>query len=281
MSVLYISAGMHHKNNISILNYKNINFTTTNTINNIDLSLYDVVYSPATPINASLYPKTKFIFGPHFNVFPDHNINIIKSERTTYIQPSDWVSSLWRNNTICQNLNISTMPFGVDTIKFNESKPRNERNNVFIYHKARAPHELKYIESFLISKNINYKILSYSGKYSETDYLNYLKDSKYGIWLGCHESQGFALQEALSCNVPLLVWNVTSMNQEYGQSYSNIPATTLPYWDERCGEFFYKNDELEKTFDILVSKLESYSPREYILENLSMDVCENKFKKLL
>ena len=79
MSVLYISAGMHHKNNISILNYKNINFTKTDTINNIDLSLYDVVYSPATQINASLYPKT----------LTDHNI--IKSERTTYIQPIYWV----------------------------------------------------------------------------------------------------------------------------------------------------------------------------------------------
>ena len=52
-------------------------------------------------------------------------------------------------------------------------------------------------------------------------FFNYLQNSKYGIWLDAHESQGFALQEALSCNVPLLVWNISSMNQEYNSTYNN------------------------------------------------------------
>jgi hypothetical protein len=38
--------------------------------------------------------------------------------------------------------------------------------------------------------------------------------------------------------VPLLVWNVSSMNQEQNSSYNNIPATTIPYWNESCGEYF-------------------------------------------
>jgi len=108
-----------------------------------------------------------------------------------------------------------------------------------------------------------------------------LQNSKFGIWLGRHESQGFALEEALSCNVPLLVWNVTSMNQEYGLNYPDIKATTIPYWDERCGEYFYDFEELDNTFNLFISKLDTYKPREYVLENLSVEVCQEKFIDLL
>jgi hypothetical protein len=94
--------------------------------------------------------------------------------------------------------------------------------------------------------------------------------------LGRHESQGFALEEALSCNVPLFVWDVTSMNQEYGQNYNNIPATCIPYWDERCGEVFYNFNEINDKFMFFMSNLHTYEPRQYILENLTIDICSKK-----
>ena len=96
-----------------------------------------------------------------------------------------------------------------------------------------------------------------------------------------HESQGFALEEALSCNVPLLVWNVKSMNQEYASNYNDISATTIPYWDDRCGEYFYQKDEFEITFLKFIQKLDNYKPREYIVENLSIAKCANNFLNLL
>ena len=103
--------------------------------------------------------------------------------------------------------------------------------------------------------------------------------------MGCHESQGFALEEALSCNVPLLVWNVKLRIQEMGMEdiYKNIksPVTTIPYWDERCGEYFYDKNELEMVFNKFMDKLDIYKPREYILENVSIDVCNDKWKNLI
>ena len=84
------------------------------------------------------------------------------------------------------------------------------------------------------NNNIKYKIFDYVKKYNEEDYLHYLQDSRYGIILDAHESQGFAIEEALSCNVPLLVWNTEYMSQEYGSHYSDIPCTSIPYWYNRC-----------------------------------------------
>jgi len=66
------------------------------------------------------------------------------------------------------------------------------------------------------------------------------------------------------------------MNEEYKSRYENIPATAIPYWDERCGEYFYDISELENTFNKFIDNIENYKPREFILENLSFDVCENR-----
>jgi hypothetical protein len=135
--------------------------------------------------------------------------------------------------------------------------------------------------TFDIHNNIDYKIFNYQRRYSEQEYLEYLQHAKFGIWVDGHESQGFALEEALSCNVPLLVWSVRSMNQEYGQNHPDIPATTIPYWDERCGEFFYDMSDFKEKCDTFFSNLEKYRPREFVLENLSIPVCEKKFTQLL
>ena len=71
------------------------------------------------------------------------------------------------------------------------------------------------------------------------------------------------------------------MNQEYGQKYIDFPATCIPYWDNRCGEYFYNINEFQEKFTIFLNKLDSYKPREYIFENLSMDICEKKFINMI
>ncbi len=276
---------MHDKNNNALLNYKNINYTiiTHTNINLIDLNQFDCVYSPSQAIDVSKYPNIKFIFGPHFSVFPDKNqMDLIsKSKNIVYIQPSEWAIDIWKKNLYGYNIRLEPLPFGVDTNKFTDIKNINEKNNVIVYLKRRNPDELKFLITFLNEKKINFRIFNYLKRYDENDYLNYLQNSKYGIWLGAHESQGFALQEALSCNVPLLVWNVNSMNQEYGCNYNNIYATSIPYWDENCGEYFYNLNDFESVFNKFILNLNNYKPRNYILENLTFDICEKKLINLI
>jgi hypothetical protein len=270
---------MHDKNNNALMNYKNIEFTIINSISkvdNYDLSQYDCVLSPQLPIDVSKYPNTKFIFGPHFSIFPDDKLKNIKGKNSVFNLLSNWVVDCWSKSQWCSNLKLIKCPFGVDTNKFKHVKDTNDRKEVFIYFKNRSPHELEIVKKFLNSKNINYRIFSYHNRYHENDYLNYLQNSKYGIWVGGHESQGFGLQEALSCDVPLLVWNVKSMNQEYLSTYEDIPATSVTYWDERCGEVFYDSSDFENVYDKFIKNIENYKPREFILENLSMEVCEKK-----
>jgi hypothetical protein len=277
-NVLFVGF-LHHKNDNAVLKYKNIHFTRIYEFDpSIDLSLYDVVYSPSVDINVSLYPRVKFIFGPHFSVFPEeHRIRVIQGPNSIYVQPSKWVVDLWKSYSCCKDMVIKPLPFGVDTDRF--SPVNCHKENIFVYMKRRHPYELRVVQD-LLNKIGRYRVFVY-GSYSENEYIEFLQTCKYGIWLDAHESQGFALQEALSMNVPLFVWNVRLLSQEVGSCYPDVFATTIPYWDNSCGEVVYSADEMIEKFPLFLSKLGSYSPREFVIKELCLDVCEKRFIELI
>lgn len=247
-----------------------------------DIKNYDIILSPNKPIDTSKYPNKKFIFGPHFSVFPNNKLYEIKNtnNNAVYLQPSEWAAYSWINKGANSLIPIKIFPFPVNTIKF-KPIPKNKRTKVYIYYKRRQPNELLFIQSFLKNKNIKFEVFDYLNKYPEKKYLKYLQKAKYGIILDAHESQGFAIEEALSCNVPLLVWNVTNMSQEYNSRYDKIPASSIPYWDSRCGEFFYDKNEFETRYNLFIKNLNKYKPREFILENLTMKKRATEFDSLI
>jgi len=160
MKILYLKKYMHDKNNNALINYRNISYyiiENENVLDTIDLNQFDCVYSPAIPINVSKYPTIKFLFGPHFSVFPEkHQMDIIRGKNVIYTHPSDWARDVWRNSNLCHNIRIESLPFGVDTNKFNETKIISEREYIFVYYKARKYDEINYIMNFL--SKFNYKI---------------------------------------------------------------------------------------------------------------------------
>ena len=85
---LLIVDSFHHKNQIGlnmIIKELNINYKY-GTMN--DIADYDLIYSPNNPIDTSKYPNKKFIFGPHFSVFPDNKLLNINNVHST----SFWIS---------------------------------------------------------------------------------------------------------------------------------------------------------------------------------------------
>ena len=238
----------------------------------IDFSHYDLIVSPSEPLTVN----KPVIYGPHFSVFPNSKLQKIPiGQKALYIQPSDWAKRSWGSIQIP----IHTFSFPVDTIKFSPSN--KVKNKVMVYTKRRDPKHVEFVCNYLKQNHIDFEFFDYVQRYKEEDYLRVLQESKYGIMIDAHESQGFAIQEALSCNVPLLVWNVKTMNQEWKSRYSPIPCTSIPYWDSRCGEVFYEYDEFIPMFQRFTANLQEYKPREYILEHLSVEPCAKRFQELI
>lgn len=280
IKLLILNNFIHHKNKeglIHILNLLNYEYKI-GTID--DIENYDIVYSPSAPVDIQKYPHKKFIFGPHFSVFPDHNIkDILNNPNYIYIFPSIWTKDMWtyltKNSLRCK---VFSFPVNMSIFKPIDT---NIKDKVLIYYKRRNPADLEYLKDFLRTRGVEYTIFNYLARYSESDYLDCLQRAKYMIVLDAHESQGFALEEAMSCNVPLLVWNVKTLNQEYRSRYPPFPATTIPYWSETCGEAFTEKEQFESTYEKFISNLETYSPRKFIEDNLSVEKCANNFVELI
>ena len=283
MKKAFLFKNYHFKNQEFLDKYVKKNFILTNNFEDAD-----IIFSPSTFINIENYPNKKFIFGNHFSVFPNLTVRRFNNihKNAIYIQPSQQSVDTWQKEFNFTNLPMKTIQFSINTDKFKPSIPNTEKDDfVMLYYKDRNPEEFKYIITFLNSKKIKYRIFSYTKRYKEEDFINYLKKAKYAIWLGCHESQGFALLETLSSNVPILVWNVTLRKQQwsYREHYKNIKSnvTSIPYWDSSCGEFFYNKDEFENKFNLFINNLNKYQPRQFILNNLTYDICEKKWNNLI
>ena len=272
----------HFKNEFFLNYFINKYHNSVNNINDADIILSAENFIP----NTEKFPQKKFIFGPHFGKGRINQIRQINNNENNnlYIQPSIPSVKLWTDELNFNSIPMEAIPFGVDTDRF-IGNDKSCRNNVILYYKSREPNELKLLIEFLNHQNINYKIFDYQKRYVEEDFLKYIKTCKYGIVLGRHESQGFAIQEMLSCNLPLLVWGVTLRNQQYPYkpSLQNIitPVSTVPYWSSDCGELFYEYHELENKYKTFINNLDNYKPRQFIKENLSLEACCSKWNNLL
>ena len=90
---------------------------------------------------------------------------------------------------------------------------------------------------------------------------------KYCVIIDNTESQGIAIQEMMAVNKPLFVWDQTVWDH-MGQEYA-VPATSVPYWSDECGERITSFDQFEEQFAIFQGKLDDYTPKDFVDRELS------------
>jgi len=247
---------------------------------------YDMIWSPSNWINPECYPNSKILFGPHFWVFPtaDHPFFIhAKPEhasRCIYVCLSDWVKSLYEEFVPITTIPFVPFPFGLSI----ESKQKTIEYDCMIYYKARHPSHLDFVTHFVKEKGLHYKVYQY-GSYERNDYISNVRNARFVIWIGCHESQGFALEECLATNTPIYVYDVRSMKDEYVNGYypyhhhsQQMLATSAPYWSDMCGMKVHSKEEFETRFTEFIDKVPTYQPENYVQSALTDQVC---FQRIL
>lgn len=296
MKLIFYSgnAGAHRNNRNSIVRMCSslgITFEYTTNIKNIKNDIYDILICNDTYIDPYEVPENvKIIYGPQFFVLPQgifaqkYNPNL--RGKCVYNTLSTWVKELY-----CevvggpQNFMIDMVqfPFSVDIEKFWGDPSSLKIRDCLIYNKHRHPSVLEKIFQTLDSVKMSYSIISY-GSYSDEEYIKKINESRFMIVADAHESQGFALEEAMSMNIPMLVINATSMYDEIGHGREiykehrgslKMIATSVPYWSEKCG-IITTIDKLsgEDILEISKNTNGKYSKgREYIEEFLSDKVC--------
>jgi hypothetical protein len=223
-------------------------------------------------------PNCRVIYGPHMFVLPVDKTHPLwhnnHSDRFVYNTLSPWNKALHEN--VCPNIKYVCSPFGIDIESLTPVLPENQ-SNIVIYYKDRKSSDLEFVKNTLLVKNLNFQTVVY-GHYVDSDFKQLLSSAKFVIWVGRHESQGFAFQETLAKNVPILVWEVNNMCDEYRNDiavYNNVSvygkASTSSYWSEECGIRFWDKSELEGLVEKMLITYMEFTPREFINRELSLN----------
>jgi hypothetical protein len=284
MKIVFLNK--HHHKNVDALirmcNKTNIDLEFTEDFNRCRVANYDILISNQTFFNPNLIPEQiKIIFGPQLFIFPEGDIigalNEKWAKRCIDNTLSKWVETCYLEVAKSMVVPTGQFPFAVNTETFHPNY--NEKSlDCIVYFKNRNPELLEQIKQVLEKKNITYSVFSY-GSYNEQAYINTLQKSKFMLTLDAHESQGFALQEAMSCNVPLLVFDINSVYDDYGSTFFNkykpleLKATSVSYWSEKCGLKTTNISDIPLMIDQMLNTYQTFEPRQFIIDNLSEEAC--------
>lgn len=215
---------------------------------------------------------SKLIVGPSLCVVPDITCKIIFDKNIdVIIQPSNWVKDLWTSLSPELAGKIVVWAAGVDLPSENILR---ERKYCLIYQKDADEILLSRVVESVASAGLTPRIIRY-GHYRHKQYFNILRESKMMVYLSQSESQGIALQEAWAMDVPTLVWN-----RGYWQykSYTwKDDKISAPYLSNETGMFFKDANDIKLRLPDFMNKLSAFTPRKYVLDNLSNRVAAERF----
>jgi hypothetical protein len=200
-----------------------------------------------------------------------------------YLQHCDWTNNLYKKY---YGDKCDTWPVGIDT-KYWMVESNKKEIDFLIYNKIRFGDQLGIFEMILNElqkRGLNCKVINY-GRHDAREYRNLLGKSKSMVFLCEHESQGIAYQECLSCNVPVLAWDTGFIADPYYKKLEgdNMKVSSVPFFDFRCGMKFRDYNEFINVLPKFLKNMEQniFQPRNYILENLSLEVSGNRMLEIL
>ncbi|HJZ23116.1 MAG TPA: hypothetical protein VJ201_01550, partial [Candidatus Babeliales bacterium] len=146
---------------------------------------------------------------------------------------------------------------------------KEKNKNVLIYWKTEPESFCIDIEKTLRKHRWNPIRIKY-GTYSPDQFKLLLNQSQFAVFISKSESQGIALAEAWSMNVPTIVWNPQVPIEYLGVRYKNV--SSCPYLTFDTGIAWKSLDELEVILSNISLALGMFKPREWVLKNMTDEV---------
>ena len=206
------------------------------------------------------------IIGPQVWMFDGYGQFLIQNQNyyKKIIAPSEWVKNKFITKFNLPEDKLAVWPVGIEEF----SNTREPNYDCLIYFKRRNQSELDAVKNFLVNNGLSYRMVEY-GTYGEDGFKQLVNSAKFCFLVNGTESQGIAVQEIMSMGVPIIAWDIKEWLDQ-GEAY-RVPATSIPYWDERCGEVFFNIEDLEVTFSKFYATLDQYDPKAFIKDNLSFE----------
>jgi hypothetical protein len=166
---------------------------------------------------------------------------------------------------------IWVWPAGVDETYWNPDGPAPKKS-VLIYNK-KMPELTQELVAVLNAHGIAAEVISYSDKrgtkYRAHQYRSALNRSFACVMLTHGETQGLAAVEAWAMNVPTLAYRAATSDS----------TEVLPYLTDQTGSYWSTSQELCHLLQRI--DLNSFSPRQWVLANMTDTICASKLTVLI
>jgi hypothetical protein len=233
--------------------------------------------------------RNPILFGAAVYSHPMDDPNLLnRLPVTKVLVPGEWMRRM------CEPMwgdKVAAWPVGIDTTTWKPSPGDRKAIDFLIYDKLRWEHDryeselIQPVRDELGTRGLSFREIRY-GFYEEESFRQLLGKCRAMIFLCEHETQGIAYQQALACGIPLLAWDRGGCWRDptyYPHKVKFGPVSSVPYWDDGCGIKFETISQFPERLECFLSELQrgSFSPRDYIMETLTLEKCASEYVQIL
>jgi glycosyltransferase involved in cell wall biosynthesis len=247
-----------------------------------------IVYAPANEAllqAAALKRRGAIDFlaaGPTNAFFADECDSIMQlPEIDLAIVAGEWMIDFYRDTPVLARKS-RVCPCGVDSEFWKPGGARKEQKAV-VYWKSGDERFCEDVESIVRRSGLEpLRVRSRHGEHNifTPDTLRQMLDrSVVAVFLSTFETQGIALAEAWSMNVPTVVWDPQGDAEWRGRHFTS--ASSAPYLTPATGIAAKDTAGLEPALKQALAALGSFQPREWVLANMTDAICSKRLYELI
>ena len=225
-------------------------------------------------LSVSDFTGKKALMGPNIWETPSERPYLI-DRFSDFVVPSQWVKEKHMSDPSIVDKSVHVWSGGIETDIW---KPVDFQPDFdcFIYYKNLPKEECQLVCDAVSSFGLKAVMIEY-GSYHEQQLFEVCYRSKFAILLTNTESQGYAYMQILSTGTPCLVIDKGHWTSRDGSV--TFPATSVPYFDARCGKLI--STLTHENLGTFIDGLAEYAPRDYILENHTVEISTQKYLEIL
>ncbi len=222
------------------------------------------------------------VAGPVNALFADESDGILLApEIDLVIVPSAWTLDFYQGHpSLVAKSRIC--PCGVDADLWKPTD-RATKNAAVVYWKSGDERFCEAVEAVVARCGLEpLRIRSRHGEhgiFEPSDYRDALNRSVAGVFLSTFETQGIALAEAWSMDVPAIVWDPQGPAEWRGRQFTS--RSSAPFLTPATGVTFKAVEDLEPALRETMSRLRSFEPRAWVLEHMTDAVCARMLYDLI
>lgn len=242
-----------------------------------------VVYAPANEALAQAIELKRrgrisaLVAGPVNALFPDDCNGILKSpEIDVVIAPSEWVRRFYQHEPAL-NRKVRICQAGIDEQYWNRTSPPIS-NRALVYWKSGSEAFCEEVEHRVGQHGLEPRRIQY-GAYDRDAYQAALSEATVAVFLSSFETQGLALAEAWSMDVPTVVLDPQAPTEWRGRPF--VAGSSCPFLSPATGRSWQTLPDLSIALEDVLKKRDTFAPRAWVLQHMTDAICAAELYRII